>query len=66
MSTDDNPCLLLDCTDGVFTITLNRPAHRNALTLPMWDQLGSALRSVDGANFFTPRTIREVAPRRRR
>lgn len=33
----------LDRSDGVLTITLNRPAHRNALDLAMRQELGQAI-----------------------
>src|SRR5256885_7877588 len=38
--------LLLDITDGVATLTLNRPEKRNALNLEMCDDLKAAIDAV--------------------
>ena len=39
--------LLYDVTDGVATITLNRPERLNAITIPMLTSLSRALRDAD-------------------
>ncbi|HET7028188.1 MAG TPA: enoyl-CoA hydratase-related protein [Candidatus Limnocylindrales bacterium] len=44
---DDGPTIQLDIDDAVATITLDRPAALNALTIPMKRELLAALRSVD-------------------
>jgi enoyl-CoA hydratase/carnithine racemase len=41
------PDVLYDVAGNVATITLNRPQRRNALTLPMLDELADALRRAD-------------------
>lgn len=38
-----DPHLLVDCTDGVLTLTINRPEQRNALSLRLLDDLAAAL-----------------------
>ncbi|TLF98291.1 enoyl-CoA hydratase [Nocardia cyriacigeorgica] len=40
------PELLRSRDGGVLTLTLNRPHRRNAITLPVWEALGDALRDV--------------------
>lgn len=42
------PHLLVDCQDGVLTLTINRPEARNALSLALLDDLAGAL--ADHAN----------------
>ncbi len=50
-STPDAPTVLLRYSAGVATLTLNRPARRNALTPAMLDELGAALdRAADDEN----------------
>jgi enoyl-CoA hydratase/carnithine racemase len=39
--------LLYEATDGIATITLNRPERLNAITLPMLESLSTALRAAD-------------------
>jgi enoyl-CoA hydratase/carnithine racemase len=39
--------LLYEATDGIATITLNRPERLNAITLPMLESLSTALRDAD-------------------
>lgn len=41
----DNKRLLIDMSDDVLRITINRPEKRNALSLGLLDELGAALRS---------------------
>jgi enoyl-CoA hydratase/carnithine racemase len=36
--------ILVDCDGGLVTVTLNRPARRNALTLALWQELGGWFR----------------------
>ncbi|MGW0027845.1 enoyl-CoA hydratase/isomerase family protein [Rhodococcus sp. NPDC003383] len=43
----DESVLLTDLTDGVLTLTLNRPDRRNAITSQMWTLLGERLRDVE-------------------
>jgi len=43
----DESVLLTDLTDGVLTLTLNRPDRRNAITSHMWTLLGERLRDVE-------------------
>ncbi len=43
----DEPVLLTDLTDGVLTLTLNRPERRNAITRQMWTLLRDRLRDVE-------------------
>lgn len=38
--------LLIERADGVVTITLNRPARRNAITVTMWDHLTATAREI--------------------
>jgi enoyl-CoA hydratase/carnithine racemase len=38
--------LLLDRTDGIVTITLNRPERKNAANGPMWDELLEVFREI--------------------
>jgi len=38
--------VLLDAADGVATITLNRPARKNAMTTASWMRLGEVVREV--------------------
>lgn len=40
--------VLRDEADGIVTLTLNRPASRNALTLEMYDALAAACRGISG------------------
>ena len=40
--------LLRDEADGIVTLTLNRPASRNALTLEMYDALAATCRGISG------------------
>ncbi len=47
MSGIETTDLLTDCTDGVFTITLNRAEARNALTPDMLTALAQALRAAE-------------------
>lgn len=42
------PTLLIDHTDGVRTLTLNRPHRKNAITFPMWHALRDALAAIAG------------------
>ena len=35
--------ILMSATDGVGVVTFNNPAKRNAMSIEMWDGLGSAL-----------------------
>ena len=43
----DEPVLLTDLTDGVLTLTLNRPERRNAITRQMWTLLRDRLRDIE-------------------
>ena len=43
----DQPILLRDDSDGIATLTLNRPAQYNALSSAMLDELQSALDAID-------------------
>ena len=45
--TDD---LAVEVTDGVMTITLNRPERRNALSTPMMDGLVAAIADAEVAS----------------
>ncbi|MEV6216662.1 enoyl-CoA hydratase-related protein [Nocardia sp. NPDC051833] len=42
------PTLLIDQTDGVRTLTLNRPHRKNAISFPLWHALRAALRDIAG------------------
>jgi enoyl-CoA hydratase/carnithine racemase len=44
MSTIDQALILTERQDAVLTLTINRPARKNALTLSMYEQLTDALR----------------------
>jgi enoyl-CoA hydratase/carnithine racemase len=45
--TDDTPLLLRDDHDGVAWLTMNRPAARNALSMPLMTALEQALAAID-------------------
>jgi enoyl-CoA hydratase/carnithine racemase len=38
--------LLIDRSDGVVTVTLNRPHRKNAVPAPMWDDIAEAFREI--------------------
>lgn len=40
--------LLLETTDGIATVTLNRPARRNAVTYAMWRAIGDLFTQLSG------------------
>lgn len=40
--------VMLERDDGVATVTLNRPEKLNALTKPLWRELGEAIRQLSG------------------
>jgi 2-(1,2-epoxy-1,2-dihydrophenyl)acetyl-CoA isomerase len=42
--------LQIDRADGVVTITLDRPARKNAINAVMWSELGEALRAIDASD----------------
>lgn len=44
---DEYGCILLNRADAVATVTLNRPAQRNAISFAMWGQLADLLRRLD-------------------
>lgn len=44
---DEYGCILLNRTDAVATVTINRPAQRNAISFAMWGQLAALLRRLD-------------------
>ena len=46
MSTPDPSLILTHIDNSVLTLTINRPARKNALTLSMYDQLTAGLRSA--------------------
>lgn len=41
--------LVVDRTDGIVTVTLNRPERKNAANGPMWDELLSTFRTVESS-----------------
>ncbi|PLZ00155.1 3-hydroxybutyryl-CoA dehydratase [Burkholderia sp. WAC0059] len=43
---DLHPELKLDVSDGVATVTINRPGKRNALTLALWRNLGATVAAL--------------------
>lgn len=43
----DDGDVLLDVADGIATMTLNRPAARNAMTLAMYDRLAQLTRAIE-------------------
>ena len=45
MATDE---LLVERSEGVVTLTLNRPERKNAVTSPMWDDLRAVFEEVNG------------------
>jgi len=55
--TEENP-LLVEITDGVATLTLNRPQQKNALNAPMRDALREAVQQIRA-----DRTVRAVVLR---
>ncbi|MFE6862123.1 enoyl-CoA hydratase/isomerase family protein [Nocardia sp. NPDC057668] len=42
----DEPSLLIDTTDQVLSLTLNRPERKNAITVSMWETLREVLHEV--------------------
>ena len=46
-SVDEYGYILLTRTDAVATVTINRPAQRNAISFAMWGQLAALLRRLD-------------------
>lgn len=44
--TTEEPVLLRDEKDGVVTLTLNRPARKNAINADLWEALRQALRDI--------------------
>ncbi len=38
--------ILVESDDGIATVTLNRPAQRNAMTLSMWREVGACFREL--------------------
>ncbi|MGW6117853.1 enoyl-CoA hydratase/isomerase family protein [Nocardia sp. NPDC055165] len=42
----NEPVLLIDHTDGVRTLTLNRPHRKNAISTPLWHALRAALHDI--------------------
>ncbi len=45
--TDRTDHVLFDLTDGIATVTLNRPERRNAMSVPMIERLGELLARTD-------------------
>ena len=43
----DTDHVLYDITEGIATITLNRPDRRNAMSVPMIERLGELLAHAD-------------------
>ena len=72
---DDASCVLYDVADGVATLTLNRPAQRNALSVAavdrlhdLWEQVDAdpavrvaVLAAADGPTFCAGMDLREAA-----
>lgn len=46
----DSSCLLVECSDDVLHVTINRPEKRNALSLALLDELGATFRQYSDAD----------------
>lgn len=54
--------ITVEVTDGVATVTLNQPERRNALTLPMVDELTAAFDSFEGGEDVGAVVVTGAAP----
>lgn len=50
LSTVGNSSLLLDISDQVAVLTINRPEKRNCLTLELWRLIGRVVNELEGRN----------------
>jgi enoyl-CoA hydratase/carnithine racemase len=48
MAEQQEPLLLRDTSDGIATLTLNRPKQRNALSMALMGELNAALADIAG------------------
>jgi len=62
MTDDKQPVLLRETSDGIATLTLNRPKQRNALSMALLGELGAALADIAGDTAVKVVVIRGNGP----